>query len=395
MQTLQQEPSGRSRIASIDILRGAVMIIMALDHVRDFLHITAMTADPLDPATTTPGLFFARWITHFCAPIFVFLSGLSAYISGKRKTRSALSIFLIKRALWLIVVEVVVITFGLTFNPGYNFIVLQVIWALACSMIILALLLRTSYIVILISGLILFFFHNITDFTTWPKTGPLGILLTGSFTPLPIGQTHMLGFFYAILPWTGIYLIGYSLGKLYESTFDPARRKRILFTAGISIIALFILIRFINYYGDPSLWKSQTSAWRTFLSFLNTSKYPPSFLYSCMTLGPALVILSLTEKISSRFSKVLAVYGSVPFFYYIPHFFIVHGITVIAFYATGHTNAQIADPRSIFFFRPPDLGFSLPIVLLIWLFVVASLYLPCKWYSKYKQTHTHWWLSYL
>jgi uncharacterized membrane protein len=151
MQTLQQEPSGRSRIASIDILRGAVMIIMALDHVRDFLHITAMTADPLDPATTTPGLFFARWITHFCAPIFVFLSGLSAYISGKRKTKTALSIFLIKRALWLIVVEVVVITFGLTFNPGYNFIVLQVIWALACSMIILALLLRTSYIVILIN----------------------------------------------------------------------------------------------------------------------------------------------------------------------------------------------------------------------------------------------------
>jgi uncharacterized membrane protein len=200
-----------SRVAAIDTLRGIVMIVMALDHTRDFFHRTAFTADPLDPAVTTIPLYFTRWITHFCAPVFVLLSGVSAYLSSQRKTRHQASIFLIKRGMWLILMEVTVVTFALSFNPFFNFILLQVIWAIGWSMIILGLLIRISFSAVLIVGLILFFGHNILNYVSLPQGGAAGFLWRIFFIGpaiIPLDKNHFIGAFYAILPWTSVMLLG-------------------------------------------------------------------------------------------------------------------------------------------------------------------------------------------
>lgn len=382
------------RIGSIDILRGLVMIIMALDHTRDFFHSRAMLNDPLDIATTTVPLFFTRWITHYCAPIFVFLSGISAFLSSKNKTKKEASIFLMKRGLWLVFIEVVVITLGLTFNPLYNFIILQVIWAIGCSMIILGLLTRFPLAVVLITGLILFFGHNIFDEISIPQTGLTGVILqvlfTASGTVVPLDKSHFLGVFYAILPWTSVMLTGYAIGYWYRKEFDAVRRKKLLLICGISLIGLFVILRYFNIYGDPAPWDKVH-----FLSFLNTNKYPPSLLYLCMTIGPAMIALSFWENVNNGLSRIFSVYGRVPFFYYVLHFYILHTLLVIAFFVTGHHANEIVDSRIPFLFRPIQFGYGLAIVYIIWLSVVALLYQPCRWFNKYKMRHTQWWLKYL
>ncbi|MFC0775519.1 DUF1624 domain-containing protein [Terrimonas alba] len=382
------------RVNSIDILRGIVMIIMALDHTRDFFHVTAMTADPLNPATTTPALFFTRWITHFCAPTFVLLSGVSAYLSSRSKTKAEASTFLLKRGLWLVLVEITLVTLGITFDPFYSFIILQVIWAIGWSMVILGLLVRASYYVIFVTGVILFFGHNILDYLQLPASGITGnlwsILLTARGTVIPLDSNHFIGVFYAILPWTGIMLMGYSMGAWFHKDFSAEKRKKFLLASGLSLILLFIVLRMLKGYGDPGAWDGDSV-----FSFLNTSKYPPSLQYSSMTLGPALLALALTENIKASWSKVVSVYGKVPFFYYILHFYLIHTLLVIVFFATGHTTSQIVDTQSLFLFRPQTFGFNLWIVYGIWIFVVAVLYLPCKWYSNYKAQHRRWWLSYV
>ena len=388
-----------SRILSIDLLRGIVMLIMALDHVRDFFHVAAMTSDPTDLTTTTAPLFFTRWITHFCAPVFVFLSGMSAYLSGQRKTKQQLSSFLLKRGIWLILVEVFVISLALSFNPLYNFILLQVIWAIGWSMIILALLLRTNYTVIVITGIILFFGHNITDYLVLPQGGVSGILwnvlLTTPGTPYLYAPQRMILDAYAILPWAGIMLLGYSFGKIFAVVSMPERRRKTAMVAGLVLTGLFILLRLVNEYGDPRPWLTQGSTAFTILSFLNVTKYPPSLQYACMTLGPALIFLSLADRTNNRLSRFFSVYGKVPFFYYILHFFLIHIICVILFFASGFTTSQIIDQQSPFLFRPVSFGFGLAWVYLIWLVVILSLYYPCRWFVKYKATHDQWWLSYL
>ena len=382
------------RITSIDILRGLVMVIMALDHTRDFFHITAMTDDPLNLATTTPQLFFTRWITHYCAPTFVFLSGTSAYLSSKNKTRGDASSFLIKRGIWLVFIEMAVITLGLTFNPLYNFIIWQVIWAIGCSMILLGLLIRLPFPVIFITGLLLFFGHDIFNHIQVPQNGFSGylvkILFTARGTILPLPNNHFIGIFYAILPWTGVMLLGYSAGYWYRREFSAIKRKQLLMGTGVALVLLFIVLRYFNSYGDPAPWDKQH-----FLSFINPSKYPPSLLYLCMTLGPSLIALSLLENVYTKWSAVLSVYGRVPFFYYVLHFYLIHLILVIVFFATGHSTAEIIDPQVPFLFRPARFGFGLGIVYLVWLSVVAILYLPCRWFNGYKMTHSQWWLKYL
>ncbi len=387
-------PTANYRIASIDILRGLVMIIMALDHTRDFFHNTAMTADPLDPATTTPALFFTRWITHFCAPVFVFLSGLSAYLSSRSKTKSEASMFLIKRGIWLVLVEICLVTLGITFNPFFNFIILQVIWAIGWSMVVLGLLIRLPFTIILITGILLVFGHNILDYLKLPSSGTSGnllaILLTSRGMVIPLDSSHFVGVFYAILPWTGVMLLGYCMGTWFQKEFPAEKRKRLLLITGVSTIFLFIILRYIIGYGDPNLWEKNI-----LYSLINTTKYPPSLQYCCMTLGPALVFLALTENVRSAWSSVVSIYGKVPFFYYILHFYLIHTILVIVFFATGHTVAEIVDPRLPFLFRPLNFGYNLWIVYAIWLSVVAILYLPCRWYSKYKMQHRQWWLSYV
>lgn len=389
------------RVGSIDILRGIVMIVMALDHTRDFFHVTAMTGNPLNPATTTPVLFFTRWITHYCAPVFVFLSGMSAYLSSQKKSSSEAGLFLIKRGLWLVFVEIVIVSFGLTFDPKFNFIIWQVIWAIGCSMIILGLINRLPAKWIITTGLILIFGHDIFDYVHPPQPGFNTDLITVLFTafnnfiPLNQAKTHVIGDFYAILPWTGIMLVGYGIGYWFRKEYPAEKRKRNLLVSGLAIIALFVILRFINEYGDPSKRVVLSENWRSFLSFMNTSKYPPSLLYSCMTLGPALVFLSVSENIKTGWSEIASIYGRVPFFYYILHFYILHTLLMIIFFASGYSTAEIRDPNLPFLFRPLTFGYPIWIVYIIWLSVVASLYFPCRWFYRYKMNHGQWWLKYL
>ena len=385
------------RILSIDILRGLVMIIMALDHTRDFFHIGAMTGDPLNPETTTGMLFFTRWITHFCAPTFVFLSGLSAYLSAQRKTPAQASSFLLKTGLWLILIEIIVITFGLTFNPSYNFIILQVIWAIGTSMVFLGLASRISYKTVLITGLILVFGHNLFNLFPAPADSNGGLILkiffTASGTVLPVSSTHLVGVFYAILPWTGVMFVGYGVGAWYKKGYAAERRKRNLLIVGLLTIFVFISLRLINIYGDPVPRKEHHDFFKNLLTFFNVNKYPPSLQYIAMTLGPAMLFLAFTENLSNRFTRIASVYGAVPFFYYVLHFYLLHTLLIVVFFATGHSNKEIVQVP--FWFRPAAFGFGLPIVYLIWLSVVASLYLPCRWFKRYKETHRQWWLSYV
>lgn len=385
------------RILSIDILRGLVMIIMALDHTRDFFHIEAMTGNPLDPQTTTGILFFTRWITHFCAPIFVFLSGLSAYLSAQNKTPAAASTFLLKRGIWLIVVEIVVITFGLTFNPFYNFVILQVIWAIGWSMVLLGLISRISYKTVLIIGLILVFGHNIFNLFPSPQNDATGLILKIFFTAfgtvVPLPNNHFIGVFYAILPWTGIMFVGYGIGAWYNKGYHAERRKRKLIVAGALSVFLFLFLRFINLYGDPSPRKEYDTIFKNLLSFFNVSKYPPSLQYTTMTLGLAMLFLAFTEKAKNWFSKIASVYGAVPFFYYILHFYLLHSFLVVAFFLSGFTTKDIM--QIPFLFRPVNFGYHLPFVYLVWMLVVALLYLPCRWFKKYKETNQKWWLKYI
>jgi uncharacterized membrane protein len=382
------------RIASIDILRGLVMIIMALDHTRDFFHITAMTADPLDEDTTTLWLYFTRWITHYCAPTFVFLSGLSAYLSSQKRTREEASIFLFKRGLWLIFAELVIVSLGLTFNPLYNVLVLQVIWVIGCSMIILGILIKISFRAVLITGLLLFFGHNILDY--FNVTGNLWkILFTALGTVIPIGANRFIFVLYAVLPWTSAMLLGYCVGYYFRQDTPADKRKRFLLFSGSAAIALFIILRGINKYGNPVPWVTGKNTPSTILDFIDVSKYPPSLDFFCMTLGPALLLLLVLENAKGKWQEIVKVYGSVPFFYYVLHFYLLHFLVVIILFLSGYSAKDIVDPDVLMLFRPATFGYSLPVVYLIWILVVAALYRPCQWFTRYKKTHNHWWLKYI
>lgn len=393
------EPLGKQRIQSIDILRGAIMLIMAIDHCRDFFHNAGAMGDPTDMATTTPFFFFTRWITHLCAPNFVFLSGISAYLAGTRRTKSELSAFLIKRGLWLVFAEVVILTFALSLNPLYNFVVLQVLWVIGVSMVILGLLVRAPLWVIGVIGGLIFVGHDILDYLQLPKTGAaadlLKLLFVAKGSVLQVNQTHYVFDLYALIPWTGVMLLGYVFGSIYTKAFDPGRRKMLLLYAGIAVLALFVVLRYFNIYGDPAPWAVQRNGVITFLSFLNVSKYPPSLLYLCVTIGVGLIVLAFVENVKTKLTDVFIIYGNVPFFYYVLHFYLIRLINIILFFVQGYGTNQIVNPKNPFLFGPPGFGFNLAGVYLVWFVVIASLYLPCKWFSKYKKTHNQWWLSYL
>lgn len=395
--TLPNAP--RHRINSIDLLRGIIMVIMALDHTRDYFHITASTDSPTNLATTTPFLFFTRWITHFCAPSFVFLAGTSAYLLGLKKTKKELSAFLIKRGLWLVLAEILIVTLAWTFNPFYNLLILQVIWAIGISMILLGVLVSLPYSVLLAIGLVIAFGHNLLDYPEAARNGKVGfwwdLMHHAFFSPYPIFSNHTVFVVYAFLPWTGIMLLGFCFGRLFESRFSPAQRKRLLLVIGSGAIVLFIMLRLINAYGDPAHWSVQRNATYTLLSFLNVTKYPPSLMFICMTLGPAIVLLALLENANNGMSNVFRVYGRVPFFYYVLHLYLIHLLTVTAFFLSGYGAHDIIPRSTPFFFRPDHFGYSLLAVYGVWLLVLIILYPLCRWYNRYKSVHHQWWLSYL
>lgn len=396
---LTAAPATKYRIESIDILRGLVMLIMAIDHIRDFFH---GSPEPTDLAVTTPILFFTRWITHFCAPTFVFLSGISAFLAGTRRTRGQLSAFLITRGLWLLVVEVGLITFAITLNPFYNVLILQVIWAIGASMILLGILvrLRASLLFIGVVGMAIFFGHNIIDkvnFGHVTQTFWWRLLLSsngfGAFYPTGVNRGILMA--YALLPWTGVMMLGYVFGMVYKSSFDALKRKKILLNTGLALLALFFLFRYFNIYGDPAPWSIQKTTSLSIISFFNVTKYPCSLLYLCMTLGTALIILALTEHVKNKFTAILIVFGNVPFFYYLCHWYLMRLFTIIVFFVQGYNSSQIVNPKQPLLFQPDGFGFNLFGVYILWVIIITILYFPCRWFSNYKKTHRQWWLSYL
>lgn len=386
------------RIDSLDLLRGLVMIIMALDHVRDLVHKEAITGDPLDFATTTPLLFFTRWITHFCAPVFVFLAGTSGYLQSLRKSKGELSAFLIKRGLWLVLLELTLVTFGITFDIHFGIFALQTIWAIGISMVFLGFAIWLPFKAILALGVLIVLGHNGLDFYEAGHKGtydlPYSLLHRQSFFPL-WGQ-HGLLVLYPFLSWTGLMLLGYCFGRLF-TLYEGARRRNVLTAVGLGILVFFIALRATNGYGDPSHWSGQKNALFTVLSFVNTTKYPPSLLYMCMTIGPAILFLAWAGPVQSGIAKAITVYGRVPFFYYLLHFYLIHVVAVGLSMIHGHSFAQGAEgaPNVPFKFVFPGEGLSLGLTYLVWFCVVVVLYPACRWYSRYKQTHRQWWLSYL
>ena len=385
----------QKRVTSIDLLRGLVMIIMALDHTRDFFHYDAQLNNPLNLNNTTTALFFTRWITHFCAPVFVFLSGTSAFLQSARKSKKELSIFLITRGLWLILMELTIVNFVLTFD--IHTFALETIWSIGISMMILGLVIWLPFEVILVLGLVIVLGHNSLDFYERKQNGQfsVGYSLMHRLNFLPLGGKFQLLILYPFLSWSGLMMLGYCLGKVLRNE-NRSYRKKFLVVTGLSTIILFIVLRFINVYGDPSQWSKQPTGFRTFLSFINSSKYPPSLFFMCMTIGPALLLLAWWDNIQNAFTKFVSVYGRVPFFYFVVHLFVLHFITMIFYFSRGHTFAETMNDQVITKFVKGGEGFSLTIVYVIWLSVVIGLYPLCKWYDKYKIDHKEKrWLSYL
>lgn len=380
------------RVNAVDLLRGIVMVIMLLDHTRDFFHNAGLNFDPTDLTQTNTLLFFTRWITHFCAPVFMLLSGTSAFIMGQKKTKKQLSLFLLTRGLWLIFLEMTIIGFGWSFDIHFNHFGFLVIWALGASMIALSVLIWLPFSLILFIGLLLVCAHNLLDNFHVPGNNLKGLgwsLLhePGGFSFKGISIFVM----YPIMPWVGTMALGYCLGKVYTADFDVARRKKILVVLGLLAIVIFIVLRFSNAYGDSSKWLQQPRSAFTFLSFINCSKYPPSVLYLMMTLGPALLFLAFSENITNRFSGFIKIYGRVPMFYYLCHLYLIHLAAIAAFFIQGFKLSDMTEMGP-----PAGYGVNLGIVYLVWLGVIIALYPLCKWYDKYKTSHRqNKWLSYL
>ena len=390
----------KNRIQSIDLLRGLIIIIMALDHTRDFFHSDAMIYDPTDLSKTNVALFLTRWITHFCAPVFMFLAGTSAFLVGQRKSKKELSIFLLTRGLWLILLELTVVNFGWSFNITLPFFALITIWALGISMIALSLLVFLPVRVVLFTGLLIIFGHNLFDSTHVQGKGLDAFLWSAlhdtrygqdGFTFL--GRTVEIG--YPVLSWIGVIATGYCFGSLYKASVNPELRRKWLLILGGSAIILFFILRLVNIYGDPQPWTQQNTTTFTFLSFMNVTKYPPSLDYILITLGPAILFLIAAEKRHKIFGKAVIHIGRVPMFFYILHIYLIHLFAMIAAKLTGFNWSDMVSQVPLTP-TPKGYGFSLLFVYLVWFIVVLALYPLCKLYDNYKLNHKEkWWLSYL
>ncbi len=418
----QPPPPPAKRIDSIDLLRGIVMVIMMLDHTRDFVHRDVLQGfDPTDLSHTSVWIFFTRWITHFCAPVFVFLAGTAIYLQLARgKTKSELSRFLITRGLWLIVLEFTVVRLAVLFHFDYRFLgAAQVIWVIGVSMICLAALIHLPTRVITIFGVGMIFLHNLLDGIRVPSwQGPespvpsvsakLWILLHQPFEAFPVDgfPGPVVFVIYPLIPWVGVMAAGYGLGALYK--LDAARRRKLLLALGVVATALFFVQRLINVYGDPRPWMKQDTIAFTILSFFNTTKYPPSLLFLLMTLGPALICLALFEgpsdlkttstaqnSILRRIRDAFVTFGRVPLFFYVLQWFTAHLISVLLHYLAGKPVAWMFSSQAMLSGPPPGVGFSLPVVYLSWIAGVILLYPLCKWFAGVKARRRDWWLSYL
>lgn len=385
-----------NRIKSIDVTRGFVMVIMALDHVRDFMNTTSMTMDPTNLQTTTTLLFFTRWITHLCAPAFVFLSGVSAFISFWRaENKSEIRKFLLTRGIWLIVLEFSLVNFALWFDIHFRLELFEVIAAIGSGFIILSLLLSLPSRIIGITGIIIIFCHNMLQGIALPSNSAAAFIFSVLFRPNLIQLSTDLSFFtaYPVIPWLGIMLTGFSCGEFFK--MPQENRMKIFLKAGVAMIIVFAAIRFINYYGDPSKWSVQKSPLFTFLSFINLTKYPPSLLFSLLFIGITLLVLFISEKITGKFTEFLSVYGKVPLFYFVVHLYVIHAIMFLILFIQGFTSNVFV--FGVFKNGRPEAGggVGLALIYLIWIGVVILLYPLCRWYGKMKSGHRYKLLRYL
>jgi uncharacterized membrane protein len=388
------------RIESIDLLRGVVMIIMAIDHVRDYFHYDAFLYNPGDLTQTNAPLFFTRFITHYCAPVFVFLAGMSAFLSGTKKTKKELSFFLFTRGIWLVLIELFIVSLFRTFNPLYIFTNLQVIWAIGVSMMVLSGLIYLNKRIILAIGLLLIFGHNLLDTVHVPGKGVGAFLWALLHDPIRFNYGNFLVWArYPLLPWIGIMATGYCLGTVYTQAYNPQERRKILLYLGLGSIALFILLRSGNFYGDAAHWSVQKDTLFSILSFLNVSKYPPSLLYTLITLGPALVFLALSERPLNALASKIVVFGRVPMFYYLAHILAIHILAVIAaifFSNTPWMNIAVLNDGVNSTPALKGFGYNLAVVYLVWAGLILLLYPFCKRFDDYKRANVLQkpWLSY-
>lgn len=383
------------RVDSLDVLRGLIIVIMALDHVRDFWGAETFQAEDL--TQTYPTYFFTRIVTHLCAPIFIFLAGASAFLyEQKVKDKMELSKFLLSRGIWLVFIEIMLV------NPSWNlayfwssgWLFLQVIWAIGISMIVLAGLIWLGKKTVLVISLLLIFGHNALNFITPEDFGSLSWVWTflhesGFFT---VGGENGFGIFvaYPLIPWIGVMGAGYCFGQVM--LWEPAERIKWLVRGGLGLILIFIGLRGTNWYGDTADWTVQKDGLFTLMSFLNTQKYPPSLLYLCMTLGPGLLLLALFEK-WTRFNAFFKTFGRVPFFFYVLHFPFIH-LTSIFYhrirYGEWFDMVNLSSEQWPAFYQP-----SLWLVYVAWIGTVAVFYFLCRWYNQYKFNHNYWWLKYI
>jgi uncharacterized membrane protein len=378
----------RRRVDHVDLLRGLVMVIMVLDHVRAYF--TGAHFDPTDLTRTTPALFATRWITHYCAPTFVFLAGASAWIAGTRRTRGELARFLLSRGVWLVFLELTVITFAWYFTTAWSLgAVAQVIWAIGLSMVALAGLIYLPRAAIATIALTMILGHNLLDAVTPERFGALAPLWRLLHVSGPLGIVPILGL-YPLVPWIGVMAIGYLAGPVVFSP-NPRDARRLL-QAGAVLVAGFVVLRWLDVYGDPHPRFLHGGTALTAMSFLNLTKYPPSLLYLLMTLGPALLALAWLRRARGPVAEVLVTFGRVPFLFYVAHLYLVHALAVGAGVLQGFPASAM---RTVFLRLPPEYGFGLPVVYLVWLGVVAALYPLCRRYAALKARSRAWWLSYL
>jgi uncharacterized membrane protein len=384
------------RIYSIDFVRGLVMIIMALDHTRQLLHVSSVAQDPTDLATTTPALFFTRWITHLCAPTFVFLSGTSAYLSMRKQSdRRASRRFLITRGLWLIVLEFTLITLAIWGDWQFRTLLFQVIAAIGAGFVILGLLLRIPPRWLGALGLLIVFGHDALPAQPFGEGSAAQLIWSIFFArgAFSIGGHSTLFVLYPIVPWLGIMLTGFAAGTLFDR--PAVERRRLLAGLGLGTLAVFVLLRTFNLYGDPAPWAPQSTGLFSFLSFVNTTKYPPSLLFTLMTLGIMFLLLAAVEGLRGPAIRVVSVYGQVPLFYYFVHWVVIHLAMFVVVLLQGYRWAQL--PFGTFQFgRPEGAGIGLGGTYLVWLSVVVLLYPVCRWYARYKAERREvMWLRYV
>jgi uncharacterized membrane protein len=390
--------AARTRVDSVDALRGLIMIVMALDHTRDFFHAGAMSFSPEDLSRTNTLLFLTRWVTHFCAPVFFFTAGLGAYFQLQRgKSPAELSRFLWSRGLWLVVLELTALRFAMTFSLTSGLTFLSILWALGWSMVALGFLVRLPVRVLAVFSLLVIVLHNLADSVNAAQFGSAAWVWNVLHqNGLIVKHGIMFVVAYPLVPWFAVMAAGFCFGEI--ATLEAAARRRWMIRIGLAMTLAFIVIRWINGYGDPQPWTTKFPG-MTLLSFLRTTKYPPSLDFLLMTLGPALLLWAWLDRLSFSKKNPLIVFGRVPLFYFLLHFLLIHLLTIpLALWKYGHAGfllnplPSIGGSAKLF---PPEFGYPLWVVYAVWISVVVMVYPACLWFMRVKERRRDWWLSYL